>query len=538
MGVGGPKLPVQVFTSVTKQNKSTPGSPRILGLSPCVVLPNLKGTNLLWDDMKRTLTFAWELHVFGSASLFILMAVLAGMGMAGAQTLPRPICDTLTLANSLLVLGGTLRGIILLLDPYGTHQILSHAALAALHNVPLQALLWAQVTLTLVTLRRLNILPFWLKLQHPWVVGGLAILHCTSLLVADLFTTALVPTLPLLLQTISVCWGLPLCMGIMPKSCSHLHPFLGSFVPQWAPSQRIEKCAKRVTAACAFLGVLCCSLQIYTVLWLYGLLGNWRQFGWGWWLSQFWARIFELSWGFSLLVLGSWIFWMTSKGHLRNDGGQSISEVSKKVEEKSLWSKILARIQTEQLRKSEQTWEDLMPNKWAKYKLSKSWLTNNIQCPYDYQPSTTVLHYETDPVSNSSSESQATLLWQKVRNHECVLSLIEFDMRPPSPINLYRGHLVPRVIFSPPPPSWSHSMGRDTTDGAASTTTYPSTYIGYGWTLDTEPVSACLNHFPVTEPIQIPRANSVYNSRQGSRAIPHQGVTHQLDWFDDDVTDL
>ncbi|KAI3370083.1 hypothetical protein L3Q82_024867, partial [Scortum barcoo] len=132
-GSHSPKLPVQnnVFTSMTNQSKSGIEGPCVLGLSPCVVLPNFNGTSLLWDDMRRTLAFAWDLHVFGSASLFILIAVLAVMGMGGACTLPPPVCDAVTLANSLLILTGTLRGVLLLLDPYGTCQILSRATLAA-----------------------------------------------------------------------------------------------------------------------------------------------------------------------------------------------------------------------------------------------------------------------------------------------------------------------------------------------------------------------------------------------------------------------
>ncbi|XP_026162304.1 uncharacterized protein LOC113130151 [Mastacembelus armatus] len=109
-----PELPLQtnVFTSMTGQNLSEPG------LKPCVVLKAFNGTNLLWDDMRRTLAFAWELHVFGSAGLFILMTVLAVLAMAGACTLPHPLCDALMVVNSLLVMGGTLRGVLLLLDPY------------------------------------------------------------------------------------------------------------------------------------------------------------------------------------------------------------------------------------------------------------------------------------------------------------------------------------------------------------------------------------------------------------------------------------
>eukprot|EP00064_Thunnus_orientalis_P019719 superscaffoldBa00005058_g19847 len=251
---------------MTNQNPSGPGGPCVLGLGPCVVHTNFNGTNLLWDDMKRTLAFAWELHVFGSASLFILMAALAVFGLAGASTLPYPLCDALTLLNSLLILSATLRAVLLLLDPYGTCQILSRATLAALQNTPLQLLLWAQM--------------------------------------------------------LSLSWGFPFCMGVLTQSLSHLHPSVSSSVPQWAPSHRIEKRSERVTAVCAFFGVLCCSLQMYSLLWLYGLLGNWRRFGWGWWLSQFWARILELAWGFSLLVLGSWIFWTPSRGHSRGDHGQ------------------------------------------------------------------------------------------------------------------------------------------------------------------------------------------------------------------------
>lgn len=534
---------------MTNRNQSGRGGPCVLG--PCV-FPNFNGTNLLWDDMRRTLAFAWELHVFGSAGLFISLAILAVVGMAGACTLPPPFCDALTLANGLLILSGTLRAVLLLLDPYGTRQILSRATLAALHNVPMQLLLWAQVALALVTLREFNLLLFPLKLQQTWLVGGLAVLHCTPLVVADLFSQTFSPALPLLLQTLSLCWGLPFCMGILPKSCSNLNPFLRSSVPQWGPSQRIEKCAKRVTAVCAFLGVLCCSLQMYSLLWLYGLLGNWRRFGWGWWLSQFWARILELGWGFSLLVLGSWIFWMPSRGFSRGDLGQSRSELFKGMEKKSLWRWVLAHIRKGPLRKSEKTWEDLMPRNWATCNLSKTGFSNNnIMCPYDEPTADTILEYRPDPVSISCSDTQATLLWQKVGERECVLSLIEFDMRPPSPINLRRsidnalhhGQLLTGGLFTPPPPSWTQSLGTDTTDGDGG----PPAYVGYRWNLETESICPSLDHFQAKEPIQSQSATSDYNGGDWSPATAHQreelnqalpAVNQQLDWSEDDVTNL
>lgn len=533
---------------LTNQNLSGPGGPCALGLSPCVVLKTFNGTNLLWDDMKRTLAFAWELHVFGSAGLFILMAVLAVVGAAGARALPHPVCDALGLANSLLILSGTLRGVLLLLDPYGTCQILSRATLAALHNVPLQLLLWAQVALALVALRGLRSLLLPLKLQYPWVVGGLAMSHCIPLLAADLFSPALSPAVPLLLHTLSLCGGIAFCVGILTKSFSHLRPYRRSSIPQWAPSQRVERHAKRVTAVCAFLGILCFSLQIYSLLWLYGLLGNWRRFGWGWWLSQFWARILELAWGFSLLVLGSWIFWTPSKGHSRCD------EVSKGVGETTLWGRVLASIQRGPLGKSEKTWEDLMPKNWSKYNLSIRGFSNNVRCPYDDQPSAITPKYKPDPVGNGSSDSDAALPWQKVGERECVLSLIEFDMRPPSPINLRRsidnalhhGQLVSGGLFTPPPPSWTYSVATSTDRDGGGTTTFPPA-SSYGWTLDTESISASLDHFQADEPIESHGDTADCNGSVGSPATAHQGEEfnsafsvgmHQNDWSDDDVTDL
>lgn len=526
-GVEGPKLPVQnkVFTSVTEQNQSKPRGPCVFALGSCDVLPNFNGTNLVWDDMRRTLAFAWELHVFGSASLFVLMAALAAVGVAGACTLPHPVSSTLSLANGLLFLSGALRGALLLLDPYGTRQVLPRAAVVALHNLPLQLLLWAQIALALVTLRKLNLLLFSLKLTRPWLVVGLAFFQCAHLLAADIFSGTLSPTVPLLLHTLSLCWGLTLCMGILPKSCSHPHPVLRSSVNQWAPSLGLENCARKVTAACAILGVLCCGLQTYSLLWLYGLLGNWRRFSWGWWLSQFWARILELSWGFSLLVLGSWIFWMPSK---RAEKSQS----KFKAEKKSLWGQILAKIKRGPWKKSERTLEDLMPNNWAKYNLSKTGFGSSIRCPYDHQPA-----YQPNPGSHSSHEAQSALLWQKVSNPERVLSLVEVDMRPPSPTNLggsikealFQGRLEEGALFSAS--AWTIPVGGDTVE-----VEYPPTYRGYGWTLDAEPISTV--RFKVNGNMHIPRAAADYISSQQFQSVAHSGAMHLQDWFDDDVTDL
>lgn len=519
-GLESPQAPVlnQEFTSVTTRNQSTPGSLCVF----CDILPNPNGTNLVWEDMRRTLAFAWELHVFGSSSLFVLMAALAAVGTAGAGTVPAPVSYTLTLANCLLLLAGALRGALLLLDPYGTRQVLPRPSVVALHNLPLQLLLWAQAALSLVTLRRLDLLLFSLRLDRPWSAGGLALLHCSHLVAADLLSPS--PTVPLLLHTLSLCWGLPLSMAILLKSCSSLHPSSRSPVPEWAPPWGAEKRAKRVTAACALLGVLCCGLQTHSLLWLYGLLGNWRRFGWGWWLSQFWARILELSWGFSLLVLASWIFWTPSK---RGEKGQS--KKNHRAEKKSFWGQILAKIKTGPLKKSERTLEELMPNNWAKYNLSKTGFGSNVRCPYDLQPT-----YTPNP---DSPEARGAHLWRCPGDLERVLSLGDFDMQPPSPINLrrsiddalLRGQLAAWGAVSAPASSWITPVGGDAVDGGG----HPSAYRG--WTLDAEPAST--GPFPVNKPLHIPRATADH-SGHGFRSHAHPGVMYLQEWLEDDVTDL
>ncbi|XP_061731585.1 proline-rich transmembrane protein 3-like [Nerophis ophidion] len=522
--------PVQtrVLSSATKDNLSRYGRPCIQ--SPCVRFTNYNGTNLQWDDMRRTLAFAWEIHVFGSASLFILMASLAVMGLVGASTLPYPHCGTLMLANSALIMGGAVRAVHLLLDPYGTRQIVSHATLAALQNVPMQLLPWAQVTLTLVTPRRFKLFLFPMMLQKPQVVAGLLVSHCTVLLAADLHFTDLLPLLPLFLQTLSLCWGLPFCMEILTKSLSHLNIFYRSSLPLGVSTQRIEMCAKRVTAVCASLGIVCCSLQICSLLWLYGLMGNWRRFGWGWWLGQFWARILELAWGFSLLVLGSWIFWMPS----RRRGQREVSKTT------SWWDRVLASVQQGRLKRSEKKWRALMPNNLAKHHLSGS---SFITSPYENQPSVVVTEYKCDPSGISNGDSQAAFL-QKVSERECILSFINLDTMSPSPVNprrsmdnaLHHGQLLAGSLFTPPPPSWTHSNDEN------GTTAFPPAYVGYGWMIDTESIPASLDHFQAREPSQITDHSCNDQSKKTHREEEFSSrlstPSHSNDWSDEDVTNF
>uniref|UniRef100_A0A3P9MMU3 Proline-rich transmembrane protein 3/4 domain-containing protein n=1 Tax=Oryzias latipes TaxID=8090 RepID=A0A3P9MMU3_ORYLA len=254
--------------------------------------PYPNGTFLYWGDMSRTLAFAWELHVYGSASLFLLLFAGAALGLTLSPGTNCPHRGALALANALLFLAGGLRAALFFIDPYGTRNVLPHSAVAALYNLPLHLLVWTQASLVLLALRATGISVFPVTMEHPPLVGVLAVLHCTLMLGVDLLSAALSPVVPVTLQVLSLCWGLAICLG-----------FLCFVFP------RIRCPPNLMLAVCAVLGALCCGLHVHATLWLYGFLGNWTNFNWGWWLVHFWARLLELGWGFALLLLSSWVFW-------------------------------------------------------------------------------------------------------------------------------------------------------------------------------------------------------------------------------------
>ncbi|XP_059926229.1 uncharacterized protein LOC132471156 isoform X1 [Gadus macrocephalus] len=537
---------------IIDQDRLSYDGPCVPMLASCAALAVSNGTHLLWDDMRRTLAFAWELHVFGSASLFALLAGLAVMGMIGASTLVHPLCGPLTLANSLLLLTGTQRAVLLLLDPYGTRQILARPTLAAFHNLPLNFLLWAQVVLALVALRGVILRQLPQKLQRPWLVGVLAVLHCALLLAADLLSPVLSLTFPLLLHTFSLCCALPSCVEILSQSFSRLQLSISSPKPEWGMSQRIENHARRLMVVCSVLGVLCCCLQVYTLLWLYGVLGSWRRFSWCWWLSQFWARVVELAWGFVLLALGSWILWTPQKSRLRGDHWQGRQEWSSGSENTSFWDRVFIKIGNGQFRQSENTWVDLMPNTWSSYPSHRSGFNNSPVCTLDEPVSTIIPNHMPCPVISSSCNSQAVT--ERDVEPDSFLSLVEFEMRPPSPIDLVgsidyalsQGDFS-RSLFKSRP----HITGMvdpDVTHGQGTAITPSPVHVAFRETVETGFTSGSPENVPHMDIRPSPNAYTDYTPNRFSESdeTPERGQQnseiesewmHQ-DWTEDDIIDL
>lgn len=434
---------------------------------PCVVSTNSNITLLQWKDLKRTLTFAWDLHVYGSAVLFSSVVVIAIFGIIGGTHMLHSWA--FILANILLLLAGLLRLVLFIIDPYGTRNIMPRPTLTAFYNLPVTLLLWAQVTLALFSLRQER-LGLQTSPQQLSLTGGLAVMHCTSILIADLLSKTMSPALPLMLQTLTICWGLPLCLGIFFQSLQQLRPSHRTPLPRWSTSKRAVN-VRRVLLLCGLLGVLSCALQIYGFLWLYGLLGDWQRFGWGWWVVQLCARLLELAWSFSLLLLGSRVFWRPQGTHGKHR--KETTRRAQKGKEMSQVNTMMERLPMGPWGKPDRNWAELLPNNWKGQQQSRG-NVNHLTDKNEETPavSVTTVQDSTGNISgdepySSRTDCHAAPLWTsgvEWQEHECFLSLIEFDHCPPSHVNLssalHHAHLLGvGTIFAPSPPSWDQNEG-------------------------------------------------------------------------------
>ncbi|KAM4737796.1 uncharacterized protein FYW61_005156 isoform 1-T2 [Anableps anableps] len=450
------------------------------------IIPSANGTLLYWGDLSRTLAFAWELHVYGTASLFLLLFAGAALGLTLSPGANCPHHGALGLANALLFLAGGLRAALFFIDPYGTRSILPRTAVTALYNLPLHILVWAQVSLILLALRVAGVSVLPPTLEQPPLVAVLTVLQCTLLLAADLLSPALSPVVPVTLQVLSLCWGLVLCLGYLcyvfprircPALPHHSVP-VEARRKTWTGSQRTGVILGRVLAVCGVLGALCCGLHLHATLWLYGLLGDWTHFNWGWWLVHFWARLLELTWGFFLLLLGSWVFWRPATCRTREEGGQDAStgdlpspgQSVGSPQRHTCWSKIVQSLRGKPCRKSESNGvgggaggAGEMPNNWAGQERPGADISKSLIRNQDHEQNTTQPRLVKDSnhgrnhrghsadrgISEDSTGSllrlqtlgqppQRSVSGSLDQDRDTSLSFYEFDLRPPSPIDLTR----------------------------------------------------------------------------------------------------
>lgn len=512
-----PRLTPTYQTAVSLRNRSLPlGRPRhppTVNPSPSPSALPANGTLLYWGDLSRTLAFVWELHVYGTASLFLLLFAGAALGLTLSPGVNCPHRGALALANIFLFVAGGIRATFFLTDPYGTRKIFPHAAVKALYNLPLHLLVWTQATMAILSLRAAGVGLFPLTLERPPLIAVLAVLQCTLLLAADLLSPALSPVVPVTLQFLSLCWGMIVCFVfvcyIFPQiRCPRLpHAALHeeSRRKVWNGSRRLVVVLARVLAVCAVLGALCCGLHAHATLWLYGLLGDWTRFNWGWWLVHFWARLLELAWGFSLLLLASWLFWRPQTCRGRDEAGtdgraagdmSSAGQSTGSAQRHTCWSKIVQSLRGKPCRKSESngvgSTQGEVPNNWAGQDrsaadISKSLIRNQNQptvAPGPVKDNNRRAHSAERGISDDSSGSllrlqpfgrppQRSVSGGQDIDRDTSVSLYEFDLRPPSPIDLtrsidealHREHLVTGGSLFHPSFSQSPSPGSGLSQG-------------------------------------------------------------------------
>ncbi|KAM9132743.1 proline-rich transmembrane protein 3 [Pangshura tecta] len=426
----------------------------------CSLLPPNQ-TLLRWADLQRTLGFAWELHVYGASALFLLLSLVCVASLIGSPILDLPHLPYTLGANALLLGTGLLRATFLLSDPYGARARLPAPAVRLLYNAPFPLLLSAFALLLLLLLRvaQLQLLPP--PLQSLPLLAALAALQSCVLLGADLLSPLLHPGLGTGLHLLSCACGTSLMLANL-AAYWQLRPHqaarrvsLGCEDPQELPGQgralqALGPCP-RVLLGCSALGLLCCGLQAYGILWLGAVLGPPGEFSWLWWFVQFWFRICELLLAFGLCFVASHPF------------GQCCGSA-----DHACWAKLVRHFCT--YRKAEvpeypsncSDWARATPER-ASTSISKS-LTRNApeqlhrralkdgtegRAPGAFSPS--LGRPGVSPSAARGGRPYTALCFGK----ESVLSLGELEFRPPSPISLgrsidealFKEHLVHDSIF-------------------------------------------------------------------------------------------
>ncbi|KAM6301175.1 proline-rich transmembrane protein 3 [Aegotheles albertisi] len=261
--------------------------------------PGANGTGLHWAELRRRLGFAWEAHVYGLAAIFLLLALGCLAGLAGAATLRPPHLPHILGAHGLLLAACLLRATFLLLDPYGARGRLPPRALLLLSTAPFPMLLGA-FALLLQRLQRLAQLRLLLARPRALpVLGAAAALQSGVLGAADLLPPRVGPATTLGLQALGCVAGALLLLGGLWGAWRVLRaPREGAGGGGGPGAQR----GAQALLVVAVVGLPVCGLQLYSALWLRGVLGPPRRFSRPGWPAQLWLRVGELAMALALLV--------------------------------------------------------------------------------------------------------------------------------------------------------------------------------------------------------------------------------------------
>lgn len=252
-------------------------------------------TGLRWAELQHQLGFSWEAHVYGVSAVFLLLALGCLAGLAGTAVLRPPHLPHVLGAHGLLLAACLLRATFLLMDPYGARGRLPTPALLLLSTAPFPLLLTAFAFLLqrLQRLAQFQLLPS--RLRGLPALGTVAALHSAVMGAADLLPPRLGLTAALGLQALGCVAGALLLLGGLWGCWRLLRAPCEGPGPQ--PGARA-----RALLAAAVAGLPVCGLQLFSAVWLRGVLGPHGRFSRPGWAAQLWLRIGELGTAVALLA--------------------------------------------------------------------------------------------------------------------------------------------------------------------------------------------------------------------------------------------
>ncbi|XP_042195628.1 uncharacterized protein LOC103176787 [Callorhinchus milii] len=366
-------------------------------------------TSTGWNDMKRTLGFVWEMHVYGAGLLFVILMLISAINLIGSSILYVPDLGYLMAANALLFTLGLFR----LCSCFLTHM-------AAPSKFPLNMVL------------------------HVLSVSYGALLIAAFFLAFRKLKKRSEATIEQMQKT-TIC---------NEESIELQH------------QERSLRClliSIRIMAVSGVFGLLCCALQVYATLWLYEIVGERGLFYWSWWFLQFWYRSFELAMSFAMSFVASYAFcqpngrpdhtcWNKIVQYFRQyrktevpDYPNNCYDWSTGTQERTTNNDI-----TRNLIHNPPECMALRSLKESNNAKTKSFYTSGSITSLDYRPRIPVLGPKSHNIMMGRSFTSICI------EKESMMSLNDFDLRPPSPINLsrsiddalFREHIVRDSLFN------------------------------------------------------------------------------------------
>ncbi|GCB66544.1 hypothetical protein scyTo_0004986 [Scyliorhinus torazame] len=436
-------------------------------------------TSAQWNDLKRTLGFVWEMHVYGAGILFVILMLLSLINLISSPILYVPDIGYLMAANGLLFALALLRAVYLFFDPYGSKSKLPPVGSLVLYNVTFPLLITTFGILILLLLKTGKLQMLSSKIQNPALLAVIAVIHFVVLISGDLLYSLLNPAVNIVLHIFSVSWGSFLIFAFFltyRKLKSRSEATIGQIQKPTIRNeeslelQNQERALKRllissrVMAVGGVFGFLCCALQVYAILWIYGILGEKGRFYWSWWFLQFWYRSFEIAISFAMCFVTSYAFcqqqgrpdyicWSKIVQYFHHYRKRETPEYpnncydwSSGTQDRVTGNDICKNL----IRNQAESMPLKTLNETNESKPKKSYYNNDgSMISLDHRPRIPVLGPKSHNLMMGRSFTSICI------EKESVLSLNVFDLRPPSPINLsrsidealFREHIVRDSVF-------------------------------------------------------------------------------------------